>query len=116
MSVILEFSFREIAPQRQAVLERMGIPAGTEPPGHIGELYLAATELLADSAVPQGVLTEVTVEEFSVVFEGEGRNARRSPVGDIYPRADHLALFAATLGDATSRAITHGFEARDFAL
>jgi hypothetical protein len=116
MSAILEFSFREIAPQRQAVLERLGIPGGIEPPGHIGELYLAATELLAESAVPQGVLTEVAVEEFAVIFEGEGHNARRSPVGDIYPRADHLALFATTLGEATSRAIAHGFETRDFAL
>jgi hypothetical protein len=116
VTAVLEFAYREIAPRREAVLERMGIPPGHEPPDHIGELYLTATALLAESAVPEGVLAEVSVDEFAAIFEGEGKNASRSPVGDIFPLAEHLALFAATLGEATGRAIAHGFETRDFAL
>jgi hypothetical protein len=114
--VILDFAFREITPRREAVLGQLGIPPVADVPEHIDALYATATQLLAESAAPRAVLADIAIDDFADVFRGEGHNAPRTPVGDIFPRAEHLALFAATLGEATGRAITYGFETRDFAL
>ena len=114
--MILDVAFREIAPRCEDVLERVGMPRRADVPEHIAEVYLTAARVLEESAAPRAVVAEITTHAFAEIFRGEGRNAPRTPVGDIYARAEHLALFAATLGDATSRAITHGFQTRDFAL
>ena len=114
--MIVEVAFREVAPRRAAVLERLGIPPVANVPEHIAELYLTASQLLVESAAPRALLADIGTNDFAKVLLGEGRNALRTPVGDVYLKAEHLALFAVTLGDATSRAITHAFETRDFAL
>ena len=43
-------------------------------------------------------------------------NAPETPLGVIFPRADHLHLFAFTLGARISREIERLFQAHDFAL
>lgn len=116
MSQIIELSRTEVMPARKAILAAQGMPAGSAVPQHIADLHEAATQRLQETAAPVGILCEVTRDEFAELYQGEGRNEPRTPVGDIFPRAEHLALFAVTLGEPVSQAIGACFGARDFAL
>jgi hypothetical protein len=75
-----------------------------------------ALSLLAESAEPRGVLEPVTDDEFSAVLRGAGRNAEDPVVGWIYPRAEALALFAATLGPRVTEEIEDLFAMDDVPL
>ncbi len=114
--MIVELSVTDVAPDRDAVLASLGIPTDRPVPDHIEQLYSAASARFAETAAPVGIVTDISSEEFASVYEGEGHNAPDSVVGDVIPRTPHLALFAATLGAETSRAIAAGFESHDFAL
>jgi hypothetical protein len=116
VSVVLEFSAADLAPEREAVLERLGIPPETVLAERTERIYAAATRLLAENAAPAGVLADISIEEFRTVYVGEGRNAPSSPVADICGRAEYLALFAVTLGEPASRAVLDRLAERDFAL
>jgi hypothetical protein len=114
--VILDLSPSDVAPDRPAVLNQLGIPPGAEVPHRTERLYTAAAELLAQHVAPAGVLEDIAPDEFAAVYEGEGRNAPAGPVARIFPRAEHLALFAVTLGDGIAPALHACFADRDFAL
>lgn len=105
----------EIAPQREAVLTGVGARPGVPVPDHIARLYDEVLERFRALASPRGITAAIENDEFREVFHGDGRNDPESPLGDIYPRADRLVLFAVTLGGAVSTAIAQGFEAREFA-
>ncbi len=109
-------SASEVAPERAAILELQGIPAGRSVPAGIEALCDTAVELFAELAEPVGMFKEINKEDFAAVYHGEGRNEPHTPVGDIFRRADRLALFAVTLGRRISREISHRFESNDFAL
>ncbi|MBE0590785.1 MAG: hypothetical protein IH616_00120, partial [Gemmatimonadales bacterium] len=102
MTTVLEFAPNEVRPRREAALEQMGIPAGATVPPHVERLYDSAAEIFAETAAPAGVWKQIAVAEFATVYHGEGRNAPDSPVLEIFPRAEYLALFAVTIGGATS--------------
>jgi hypothetical protein len=113
---ILTFSAAEVAPAREAVLAQLGIPPLADlPPRNEGLLDAAAT-LFAEHVAPVGVMSELPPEEFAQVYRGEGRNARESPLAIIAGRAEHLALFAVTLGQGIGDALSRLFAAEDFAL
>jgi hypothetical protein len=114
--VILEISPAEVAPGRKEVLAQLGIPEGTDVSPRIEGLCDAAAELFAEHVAPTGVLADISVAEFADVYPGEGRNEPRSPVAEIFGRAEHLALFAVTLGGGISQALQRSFAAEDFAL
>jgi hypothetical protein len=116
MSEILELSVAELMPDTTAVLENQGVPAGTTVSEQIEDLYYVACRLLAETATPVGVLSEISNSDFAHVYSGEGRNELRTPVGDMFERADHLALFAVTLGERPGHEIGSLFESNDFAL
>jgi hypothetical protein len=116
VTAVLEFQPADLAPDRDAVLERLGIPPETVLAERTEQIYAAATRILAESAAPAGVLADISVEEFRAVYDGEGRNAERSPVADISDRAEHLALFAVTLGEPASQAVHGRLAEQDFAL
>jgi hypothetical protein len=116
VSSILELAPADIAPDRTEVLRQLGIPAGADVSERIERLYGAAAELFATNVAPAGVLAAVTRTEFEAVYRGEGNNEPESPVADIFPRAEHLALFAVTLGPRTTEALGRCFAAQDFAL
>jgi hypothetical protein len=71
---------------------------------------------LIETASPAGVWQEISGREFASVYNGEGKNAARTPLEAVFPRAAHLALFAVTLGPAVTEKIGALFAARDFAL
>jgi hypothetical protein len=116
MARILNLSIAEAAPGKTAVLENQGIPAGQAVSERIDRIYEAACDLLERVALPAGILAEISIPEFAEVYAGEGRNEPETPVGEIFGRADHLALFAVTLGGEVSREIERRFEANDLAL
>ncbi|MGA2383712.1 MAG: vitamin B12 dependent-methionine synthase activation domain-containing protein [Gemmatimonadales bacterium] len=116
MTALLEVRAADVAPDRDAVLERLGIPASVGLSERAEPLYAAAAEILAGSAAPAGVLADISAAEFKAVYDGEGRNAPYSPVSDVCGRAEHLALFAVTLGEQPSLELNHLFTAGDFAL
>ena len=116
MTATLVFRPDDVALDRAAVLERLGVPRDVMLPERLTGLYDEATRLFAETAAPVGVSAELPVEEFAAVFEGEGRNAPASPLAEIYPKAERLALFAVTIGPETGRTLERLFQQQDFAL
>jgi hypothetical protein len=116
MSRIISICFSDIAPPRHAVFEHQGIPAERAVPAQIGALFTTAVDLLNELASPVGVLADIPRSAFEEIYRGEGRNETHTPVADILPLADDLALFAATLGEPVSREITDRFKSGDLAV
>jgi hypothetical protein len=116
MTEILRFTSEELAPCRDEVLLQQGIPAGTVLRPDIEAVYTRAVALLAEIAAPVAILGEISRTDFEGIYHGEGRNLPRTPVADILPQAEHLALFAATCGPQVSREIDRCFKSSDVAL
>ncbi|HVP13178.1 MAG TPA: vitamin B12 dependent-methionine synthase activation domain-containing protein [Phycisphaerae bacterium] len=141
MTEILTFTAAEADPDLAEVMANQGIPASRLPPDPtpvcdcsvssastdrtpirtalpetIRNLYLAARGLFAETARPIGILAGIPLRDFETIHRGDGRNEPATPVGDIFHRADHLALYAATVGQRVSERITDCFRSRDFAL
>ena len=103
-----------VVPPRADVLRCAGLPS--DPGGRTSAILERAFELLASALQPAGILREVSLPEFARIYAGEGRNAPATPLDTIAPRAERLALFAATTGRAVSETIAARFAANDFAL
>jgi hypothetical protein len=116
MVEILPFSIAEAVPGRDPVLRNQGVPEGVPISDRIDAVFRTAEELLRRVAEPAGMLKEISLREFASVYEGEGRNEAQTPVGHIFDRADHLALFAVTLGAEVSREIERRFAKSDLAV
>ncbi len=116
MSVIEKIALAELRADQTAVFANQGIPAGEVVSARIEQLYVDARELLAQVAVPVGIVDEVAVDDFAAIYVGEGDNAPVTPVGEMYRRADRLALFAVTLGAEVSREIERRFATNDLAI
>ena len=116
MSEIITFSSEEAVPARADVLSNQGVPAEKVFSGEIEAIYAKALGLLVEVAAPAGIVRAISRSEFASVYHGEGRNEPHTPVGEIFGRADDLALFAVTLGERISREISRRFESNDFAL
>ncbi len=112
----IQFELDEIRPARETVLDHQGIPEDADVPQRILALYEEAASLFADLARPRGLVAEISDDEFGEVFHGEGNNADDAVVASVFPKADHLALFAATMGDEVSHAIADLFDKNDLAL
>jgi hypothetical protein len=105
-----------IQPEPATTLRRIGIHDVDRVSPRVGELVDRAAEMFARLAAPVILFESVTTAEFADVYEGAGDNPPASPLLDIFPRADALALFAATLGGAIDRTIQDEFRAGDLAL
>ena len=116
MSEILKFSIDEVTPEQGPVFENQGIPPEADAQGEVERLWSAARELFMEFAQPVGKLATISKSEFAAVYRGAGWNEPHTPVGDIFPQADDLALFAVTLGERINRKIKDRFKANDFAL
>jgi hypothetical protein len=69
-----------------------------------------------DLSEPKGLIETVSIDEFELIYPGEGLNEPKTPLAQIYPRATQLALFAVTLGPAVSSRIEELFRLNDYAL
>lgn len=116
MRQVLRFDDAEVTPDRAQVLRYQGIPEGARVPERIHDLLERAIGLFDRLAEPRGLFQEITGEEFEQVLLGEGQNEPESPLEDIFPRAEGLALFAATLGQPVSQKTGELFGDNDLAL
>jgi len=114
--VIVSFAPAEIAPLRPAVLAQLGVPARAEAPERSLALLDEAAALFAGLVAAKGVSEPIGAADFEAVYRGEGRNAPDSPVAAIAPRAEHLHLFAVTLGEPLSAEIRLRFAEDDIAV
>lgn len=96
MNTIVEYTAAECLPDLTVVLRRE--TQGTAAPPRLTRLFDAAREQFDRLAEPRALYTTLTHEAFWDVYHGEGRNAADAPLHEIVPRAERLALFAATTG------------------
>ena len=116
MNQEIAFEIREILPRREKVYRTQGIVDVSRVQDRVHGVYLESMELFTKKAEPVGILSELSVDRFRPIFEGEGNNAEENPVQWIYPRADHLALFALTLGRDLGVTIEDLFASKEFAI
>jgi hypothetical protein len=113
---VLRLDAAAAEPDPREVLARLGIGPDREPTATVSGLAAKARELLLRHAHPAGVLEQLEPGEFAAIYAGEGKNLSPAPLEEVFPRADRLALYAATLGEETSREIAALFEVGDYAL
>lgn len=113
---MIDFPLSRLQPQPSAVYAALGLKSGSQPSVRSSALLQRALELFQACSEPQGLSEPIDPGEFAVVFAGLGRNAPATPLAEIFPRADHLHLFAFTLGARISGEIKRLFASDDFAL
>ena len=106
----------EVVPDRAAALRGLGSRGRGRASERTEALLRRAMECFSELAAPVGIYAEIAPEDFTAIYRGEGENEADSPVEKIYPRAQHLALYAATVGEAVSRDIAALFASEDYAL
>lgn len=111
MRDIIEFSVAESTPDLDAILHRE--VGGRRPQPRIARLFGDAMGLFERLAAPRGMLAAVADSAFADIYSGDGLNAPATPLAEIYPRAQRLALFAATIGDAVTEEIGAQFARGD---
>jgi len=114
MRTLLRFDPERVRPDPAAVWQLLG-PGSGRAQRHRA-LLSEAERILMELAAPAGLYQEITGTAFAEVFHGEGRNHPDAALARIFPLAEHLALFAATLGPAVSKKIQELFAAGDFVL
>lgn len=115
MSRIVKLCIQDILPDTREVLAAQGVPEQAPIQESVMTVVLEALDIVREKAVPVGILEELSQSAFARIFDAQGLNEEQNPLQTIYPRAERLALFALTLGEATSGKIQSLFEEDDFA-
>jgi hypothetical protein len=116
MRDVVTITVRDIIPGQEDSLTLQGMSSLKKPSDNIVNLYRGASELFAEICHPIGVMADITKGDFELVYRGEGRNDTQTPVAEIFTKADHLALFAVTVGHEVHKKINELFSRKDFAL
>ena len=98
------------------VRRAQGMPSDMVVRDKIRGLVEASLGIFFSEAHPCCITADVSRSEFDEVFRGEGRNDEQAPLKTIYPQAEHLVLFALTMGHELSQKIEACFKSNDFAL
>jgi hypothetical protein len=112
----VEWTAAESIPARGDVLHLQGVPSDGAVPARIEALVDAATAIYLEIAEPRAIVGEIDTAAFTEVYRGEGRNAPETPLDVIVPKAERLALFAATVGPHATARIRELFDAHELAL
>ena len=112
----MNIDLEEITPSRDAVFESQGIKPGAQISAIIQSLYDEALRSFAELASPVALVHDVSKEMFADIYTGEGDNDKDSIVSNIFPRADHLRLFALTIGAEISARIESLFRENEYAV
>jgi hypothetical protein len=96
----IELTVEEATPTVAEVLQAQGMAGRQNIPARITELLNSALEIFKQLAQPKGMLEEIPLSGFKAIYDGNDRNSPECPVPGIVARADALAVFAATMGDA----------------
>ena len=114
MSEIIRFTADALAPDAKRVFEHQGMPPNGVVSSTVEAIFAQAAQRYQALAEPVGVFAAISESQFEDVYNGEGRNARQTPVGELFSLADDLALFAGTLGDEISLEIRRCFDRQDY--
>jgi hypothetical protein len=109
MPEIIEMKSEDAQPTRDEILENLGIPAGQELSENVEELIHEATNLFQSICRPRGIIAGIPVSDFAGIYSGEGLNAKKTPLGDMYGQACDIALFALTIGMDVTEMISELF-------
>ena len=112
----IDWTVEASVPPRAAVLRAQGLPEDPDLPPRLGALVDDAFRVYRRLAEPRAIVGLVDHDEFAAVYEGEGQNDRATPLAVVFPKADALALFAATVGGALTEAIGDLFAQQEPAL
>jgi hypothetical protein len=116
MRRIFKISRSETVPTQTDTFFLQGIPRHTRPKQKIVSLFGEAERIFREFAEPAGIVADISKSEFREVYRGESGNEKRSPVAEISERADCLALFAVTIGQAVHNRINELFEHEEVTL
>lgn len=115
MNQRVPIDLNDIIPASKDVMNHQGIPEDAAIPDHIISLFEDAVNVFKQKAKPAAIIKNVTVDEFDDIFEGEKKNEDQTPLENIYPPSDDLALFALTVGSEIVDTINDLFNTKDFA-
>lgn len=116
MREIFEIKVNDIKLDRDAVLKTQGISTDRELSQKVGALFNRAIRLFFEFSHPKGIISEISIPEFEVVYLGEGLNEKRTPLDEIFRKSGNLALFAVTIGEKLCQKINELFKSNEFAL
>ena len=118
MNEILALSAADVAPARDAVLAQLGIPPTADAAAaHRAALLDTAARAVRGARRAGGRAGRAPARGLRAgVSAARGATPRSRPVAVIAGRAEHLALFAVTLGQGIGDALGRLFAAEDFAL
>jgi len=116
MRKVLNISINDIIPSVKTVLRGQGIPPHVKPDERMIRLTEEAISIFQQKAKPIGLLSEISKDEFTNVFVGDGRNEIDSPIEKIYKVSDEFAIFAVTVGEDICSEILSLFKRNDFAI
>jgi hypothetical protein len=116
MRAVVDIPVAEVRSDLATVLRAQGLPEGYDPDPRVTAQGEEALDFITTLCTPRGVYASLDQSAFAEVFAGQGNNAPETPVAAVYPRAEHLALFAVTLGPAVSTRIEELFARHEFAL
>ena len=115
MRILKRFRPGVVTAERVAVLQRIGM-SQEQVSARLTRLLDSAARTFERCAAPSAVFTRVSLAEFGRIYAGEGANADATPLEEVYPRADALAVFAGTLGHTMDEGIRRLFDRGDYAL
>jgi len=107
------FARADAAPDPDAVFALMGIRRAAAVTDRHRALVEDALADFARTVAAEAVTHDVERAEFEAVYRGDGLNDDSTPLAAVYPRADRLVLFAATIGEPVCRRIADLFAAND---
>jgi hypothetical protein len=97
---VVRFAKVEAVPAASEVLSSQGLPEGDGLAPRLHRLLAEAMSTAAALVEPKAVCEELSAERFEGVLAPLGIPREDLVVGRVYPRAQSLALFVATLGEA----------------
>lgn len=112
----MHIKLADVMPEQNAVFRNLGIPEGAVVPERIHTFLAKAMDMFTASVQPAGMVSELSIQRLETIFRGEGNNAKDALIKYIFPHADNLALFAATMGENVSMMIEKLFKENDGAL
>lgn len=116
MREITDIPVEDIVPDINLIFKGQGIPAGSNVKAEIIDLAKSGIEMFLRLAKPKLLISDITLEDFENIYHSTELNESPSPIEDIYPRADRLAIIALTVGQDICNKISGLFSKNDFAL
>ena len=98
MRRVIRLTAPEVRPLATDVLRHQGMPAGAAVSPRLRALLVTAKAAFDELVSPVAVFEEISHEEFAAIFAGSGLNEPATPMQEILPRSNGIALFAATIG------------------